>query len=186
VQVAVVGVTDHPEDYAAGPDTPGVAHAALPRGVPGWLGERVTGLAASTDIVMVTPHWGPNMIDEPVPHVRAAARALVAAGATVVAGHSAHVFHAVEGRVIYDLGDFIDDYIVHPQLRNDLSMLFLLTLDADGPIRLEAVPIALGYSRTDPATGADVAWTCDRFLRLCSRFGTVGRREGGRVVIEWR
>ena len=46
-----------------------------------------------------------------------------AAGATLVAGHSAHVFHGVADRVIYDLGDFIDDYATDPALRNDLGLL---------------------------------------------------------------
>ena len=52
----------------------------------------------------------PNMVGEPVRHVRAAASAFRFAGATLVAGHSAHVFHGVSNRVAYDLGDFIDDY----------------------------------------------------------------------------
>lgn len=186
VDIAVTGVTDHPSDFAAGPDSPGVAYADLPNGVPGWLRDQVATLAASADVVLVTPHWGPNMVASPVPHVRAAAHALVRAGATVVAGHSAHVFHAVEGPVLYDLGDFVDDYAVHPVLRNDLGLLFLLTVDAAGPIRLEAVPIALGYSRTEIARGNDHVWIADRFIRACARFGTEARRSGDRVVIEWR
>ena len=61
-------------------------------------------------------------------------------GATLVAGHSAHVPHGVAGRVLYDLGDFLDDYRVDPRLRNDLGLLFLVTLDGRGPVRLEALP----------------------------------------------
>jgi poly-gamma-glutamate synthesis protein (capsule biosynthesis protein) len=54
--------------------------------------------------------------------VRTAAEALVAAGATLVAGHSAHIFHGVAGRVLFDLGDFLDNYAVDPELRNDLGL----------------------------------------------------------------
>jgi poly-gamma-glutamate capsule biosynthesis protein CapA/YwtB (metallophosphatase superfamily) len=186
VEIAILGVTDHPDDFAAGPQTPGVAYATLPYGLPDWLREQVTGLRATADIVVVTPHWGPNMVPTPVPHVRAAGRALVSAGATVVAGHSAHVFHAVEGPVLYDLGDFIDDYAVQPLLRNDLGLLFLLTVDSAGPIRLEAVPLALDYCRTGPADGEDAGWVCDRFMRACARFGTWGHARDGHIVIEWR
>ena len=85
-----------------------------------------------------------------------------------------------------DLGDFVDDYAVHPVLRNDLGLLFLLTVDAAGPIRLEAVPITLGYSRTEIARGNDHVWIADRFIRACARCGTEARRSGDRVVIEWR
>ena len=80
------------------------------------------------------------MTSAPVRHVRRAADALVDAGATLVAGHSAHVPHGVAGSVLYDLGDFLDDYRVDPRLRNDLGLLFLVTLDARGPVRLEALP----------------------------------------------
>ncbi|HET6814610.1 MAG TPA: CapA family protein, partial [Actinomycetota bacterium] len=110
LRVAVLGVTDHPPDFAAGPDRPGVAFADLRRRVPDWLAEGVG--AADAEVVLVTPHWGPNMTSEPVGHVRRAAAALVDAGATLVAGHSAHVPHGVAGPVLYDLGDFLDDYRV--------------------------------------------------------------------------
>src|SRR3990170_2094058 len=38
-RLAVVGVTDHPEDFAAGPGKAGVAYADLRAGVPEWLTE---------------------------------------------------------------------------------------------------------------------------------------------------
>ena len=41
LRVAVVGVTDHPPDFAAGPDRPGRAIADLGRRVPDWLLERI-------------------------------------------------------------------------------------------------------------------------------------------------
>ncbi|MFL5881071.1 MAG: CapA family protein, partial [Actinomycetota bacterium] len=88
LRVAVLGVTDHPPDFAAGPDRPGVAFADLGRRLPDWLAQAVA--AADAEVVLVTPHWGPNMTSEPVGHVHRAAAALLEAGATLVAGHSAH------------------------------------------------------------------------------------------------
>jgi poly-gamma-glutamate synthesis protein (capsule biosynthesis protein) len=99
LRVAVLGVTDHPADFAAGPGRPGVAFADLAHQVPGWLAELVREAGAEADITLVTPHWGPNMTAAPVRHVRRAAGALVDAGATLVAGHSAHVPHGVAGPV---------------------------------------------------------------------------------------
>src|SRR4029453_10473638 len=95
---------------------------------------------------------------EPIPTVRAAADTLTEAGVTLVAGHSAHVFHGVRGPVLYDLGDFVDDYAVDPHLRNDLGLLFLA---AGGGARLsavEAVPLKLDYCHTRVAVGDDGAW----------------------------
>jgi poly-gamma-glutamate synthesis protein (capsule biosynthesis protein) len=124
------------------------------------------------------------MTPNPVPHVRAAARALVAAGATLVAGHSAHVFHGIEGRVLYDLGDFLDDYAVSPVLRNDLGLLFLVDLDVRGARRIEAVPLKLDYCRTTLASGDDAAWIRDRFRAACAAFGTEVHEQGGRLVVD--
>ena len=132
---------------------------------------------------MVTPHWGPNMQPEPLPAVREAAAALVAAGATLVAGHSAHVFQGVAGRVLYDLGDFLDDYAVDRTLRNDLGLLWLVDVDRDGPRRIEALPLKLDFCRTRQATGDDATWIARRFTSLCARLGTEVRNEGGRLVI---
>jgi poly-gamma-glutamate capsule biosynthesis protein CapA/YwtB (metallophosphatase superfamily) len=184
LRVAVVGATDHPPDFAAGPDRPGVAFADLARQVPDWLLESVR--AADAEVVLVTPHWGPNMTSGPVRHVRRAADALVDAGATLVAGHSAHVPHGVAGPVLYDLGDFLDDYRVDPRLRNDLGLLFLVTLDGGGPIRLEALPLKLEYCHTRLATGEDAAWMRHRFRAACAALGTTVEEAAGRLLISWR
>jgi poly-gamma-glutamate synthesis protein (capsule biosynthesis protein) len=184
LRVAVLGVTDHPADFAAGPDRPGVAFADLARQVPDWLLQTVR--EADAEVMLVTPHWGPNMTSAPVRHVRRAANALVEAGATLVAGHSAHVPHGVAGPVLYDLGDFLDDYRVDPQLRNDLGLLFLVTLDGRGPVRLEALPLKLEYCHTRLATGEDAAWMRRRFRAACAALDTTVEEEAGRLLINWR
>jgi poly-gamma-glutamate synthesis protein (capsule biosynthesis protein) len=184
LRLGVVGVTDHPADYAAGPDTPGVAYAELGLQLPRWL--RTTVATLEADAVLVSPHWGPNMTDRPRPHIRAAAARLVAAGATVVAGHSAHVFHGIEGPVLYDLGDFVDDYATHPSLRNDLGLFFLLTLDGTGPVRLEALPLKLDYCHTRVAEGEDAARIRRRFVRACGSFGVEVSESRERLIVDWR
>jgi poly-gamma-glutamate synthesis protein (capsule biosynthesis protein) len=151
--------------------------------VPDWLAEGVG--AADAEVVLVTPHWGPNMTSEPVGHVRRAAAALVDAGATLVAGHSAHVPHGVAGPVLYDLGDFLDDYRVDPRLRNDLGLLFLVTLDGHGPVRLEALPLKLDFCHTRLATGEDAAWTRRRFRSACTALGTTVEEEADRLTVSW-
>ncbi|HXF56048.1 MAG TPA: CapA family protein [Actinomycetota bacterium] len=185
-RLAVLGVTDHPDDFAAGEGRPGVAYADLWNEVPAWLTDAVAKARAEADAVLVTPHWGPNMVPSPVPHVREAARALVGAGATLVAGHSAHVFHGVDGPVLYDLGDFLDDYAVDPVLRNDLGLLWLVDLDEHGPVRLEAVPLFLDFCFTTLARGPDEAWIRRRFRQACAEFGTQVAEERGRLVVRWR
>jgi poly-gamma-glutamate capsule biosynthesis protein CapA/YwtB (metallophosphatase superfamily) len=177
-RLAVLGCADHPREYAAGLATPGIAYGL------DWVAGAVAGVAA--DAVLVTPHWGPNMTTEPLPRIRRAAAALRAAGATLVAGHSAHVFHGVENRILYDLGDFLDDYAVDRELRNDLGLLFLVELDRAGPVRLEAVPLELEFCHTRLAAGDDAKWIRDRFTAACRRLGTEVHAEEGRLVVSLR
>src|SRR6266545_1602813 len=148
-RLAVLGCADHPAEYEAGTATPGIAHGLE------WLPDAIA--QADADATVVTPHWGPNMVAAPLSRIRRAASRLRAAGATLVAGHSAHVFHGVGPGILYDLGDFLDDYAVGPVLRNDLGLLFLVRLDERGPRRLEAVPLELGYCHTRLAAPAPPA-----------------------------
>jgi poly-gamma-glutamate capsule biosynthesis protein CapA/YwtB (metallophosphatase superfamily) len=192
VRVAVIGLADHPGDFAAADDRPGIAFAALRRGLAEWVGDVVGSAAAQAEIVLVTPHWGPNMTARPVRHVRGAAEDLVETQATLVAGHSAHVFHGVEVLarserplpVLFDLGDFVDDYAVDPHLRNDLGLLWIVTFD-DGhaPIRVEAVPLALDYCHTRLAVDDERAWIRDRLTRACREMGTEVTESDGRLVV---
>jgi poly-gamma-glutamate capsule biosynthesis protein CapA/YwtB (metallophosphatase superfamily) len=181
--LGVLGCSDHPADFAAAPDAPGIAYADLQRDLE-WLPDAIAGL--DVDAVLVTPHWGPNMTPEPLPYVRQAAAGLREAGATLIAGHSAHVFHGVQPGILYDLGDFIDDYAVNPALRNDLGLLFLVTLDRQGPVRLEAIPLKLEYCHTRLADGDEAAWIRHRFRLSCALLGTEVSEDDGRLVVDWR
>jgi poly-gamma-glutamate capsule biosynthesis protein CapA/YwtB (metallophosphatase superfamily) len=178
VRLAVIALSDHPEGDAAREDRPGIAYADLRRELADWLTP-----FPDADIVLVTPHWGPNMKAEPRDYIRRAAQELLATGATLVAGHSAHVFHGVAPRVLYDLGDFIDDYRVDPGLRNDLGLLFLVDLDGD---RLEAIPLKLEFTHTRLARGDETEWIRHRFVTACAAFGTDVAEEDGRLVARWR
>jgi poly-gamma-glutamate capsule biosynthesis protein CapA/YwtB (metallophosphatase superfamily) len=175
----IVAFSDHEAGFAARTDQPGIAYADIRGGLPGWLLE-------SAARALVCPHWGPNMTPAPLPYVRAAARSLCDAGANLVAGTSAHVPQGVEGRVLYDLGDFIDDYAVNPRLRNDLGLLFLVDLEEDGPQRIEAVPLRLEYAHTRLARGEEAEWIQRRFRAACAALGTEPREEAGRLVVTRR
>lgn len=179
--VDVIGVTDHPEEYAAARDRPGVAYADLGVATPGWLLETID--ASEAEVVLVTPHWGPNMTATPRRYVRRAAAELAEAGAGLIAGHSAHVFQGVEGPTLYDLGDFIDDYAVDPVLRNDLGMLFVVTEDGGYISKIEGLPLTLDYCYTRPAGGDDLRWVVRRFRDACAEFGTEVDEVNGRVIV---
>jgi poly-gamma-glutamate capsule biosynthesis protein CapA/YwtB (metallophosphatase superfamily) len=181
-ELTVLACSDHPSDFAATAGRPGIAYADLPGGVPEWLLAAVSGAAADGP-VLVSPHWGPNMTAEPPRYVRSAAGKLLDAGASLIAGHSAHVFHGVRGGALFDLGDFVDDYAVDPRLRNDLGLLFLVTIEDRAAVAVEGVPLALDYCHTRLAKGEDAAWVRRRFSHACGALGTESSESGGRVVV---
>ena len=174
-RVGLVAVSDHPPEFAAGPQSPGIAYADLRQGVPDWLGAELERLASDCELVVAFPHWGPNMTSEPAGWQRRAAESMQEAGADLVAGHSAHVFHGAgwgeRGPLLFDLGDALDDYAVDARLRNDLGVLALWR-PGDPAAELELVGLALDYCHTRLAEGEDAQWIARRLERACGSLGT--------------
>lgn len=183
-RVGVLALADHPVEYAAGETHFGIAYAPLRTGVPDWLLEAVAGLRERCELAIVLVHWGPNMAVRPAKWQRQVAATLVDAGASIVAGHSAHVFHGVaweQGHpILYDLGDVLDDYITDPNLRNDLGVLAIW----DGGMTLELVGLALEYCHTRLASGPEADWIATRLSRSCAELGSeIERVESNRFVV---
>jgi poly-gamma-glutamate synthesis protein (capsule biosynthesis protein) len=173
-RLGLLAATDHPAEYAAGGETPGVAFADLRSEFPAWIRAELSRLRDEADLVLAFPHWGPNMATEPARWQRERARELIAAGADLVAGHSAHVFHGVgmagERPVLFDLGDALDDYRVDRRRRNDLGLLALWSPEAEREIEL--VGLTLGYCETGLARGKDADWIAARLQKACAALDT--------------
>ena len=176
--VGILALADHPSEYAARRGQWGTAYADLAHELPAWAREELERLAHRADLVIAFPHWGPNMAPSPSRRRRRRAAEMLAAGATIVAGHSSHVFHGIERHgerlAIYDLGGAVDDYAVDPVLRNDRGLLALWR--PDGEPELELVGLALEYARTDCAHGEAANWIADRLSRACAELGTAIER----------
>jgi poly-gamma-glutamate synthesis protein (capsule biosynthesis protein) len=123
------------------------------------------------------------MNDRPSEAFRDFARAVVEAGVDVFWGHSAHVVQGVEiwrGKpILYDCGDFVDDYAVDPELRNDLGALFRLRIREPAVESLDIVPVKIDDMQVNRAGGGERSWFVSRFRRLCREMGTeVTERDG--------
>jgi poly-gamma-glutamate capsule biosynthesis protein CapA/YwtB (metallophosphatase superfamily) len=185
LRLGVVSVSDHPPEYAAQEGHWGISYADLSRGAPDWLLAELARLGKSCDATLAFLHWGPNMRASPAAWQRQLGQQLLEAGADVVAGHSAHVFHGVgwstEGLLLYDLGDALDDYAIDKVLRNDLGVIAIWT---PGASELELVGLHLDYCRTELARGEHAEWIATRLDRACRELATrVERTEEGRFRI---
>jgi poly-gamma-glutamate synthesis protein (capsule biosynthesis protein) len=189
--VALVAFTDNEPPFAAGPDKPGTNY--LPVSTEPAVLRRVeetiaAAREAGAETVVFSNHWGPNMVRRPPDAFRRFARAVVDLGADVYYGHSAHVFQGVEvyhGKpILYDTGDFIDDYAVDPRLRNDRSFLFHVSMEDGDLRRLELHPVSLPYARVEHATGAEREAILGRMVGLSAEMGTALDRREDRLVLE--
>jgi poly-gamma-glutamate capsule biosynthesis protein CapA/YwtB (metallophosphatase superfamily) len=186
LRLGVLALSDHPAEYAATADSPGIAYAPLSKAVPDWAALELARLREEADVVVAFPHWGPNMTVRPSPPQRRCASDFLDAGADIVVGHSAHVFHGVErhggGLALYDLGGAVDDYAVDRQLRNDLGVLALWRPGAAPEVEL--VGLRLDFCRTTLAEGPDAAWIHARLEHACGELGSrVERTEAGRFAV---
>ena len=175
--VAFIAFTDNQPDWAAGSQMPGIHYVPIDS-----VDSRTTDLLdlvrqtkAGVQLLVVSAHWGSNWGSNVPSGHRQLAHALIDAGADVVFGHSAHIFRGIEiyerRPIIYSAGDFVDDYAVDPDERNDQSFIFLLQAGADGPEGLRLYPTTIGRMQTRLADRSARA-IAERMQRLSARLGT--------------
>lgn len=136
----------------------------------------IENLKLKTDFLIVSIHWGPNMQERPRPFVVDFAHAMIEHGANVVHGHSAHILQGIEcyrsNLILYDTGDFVDDYAVDPELRNDLAAFFLLTVDGMHVTHLKCIPTRIFHYQVNQARDEDCRWVTSRLQKLSAEFDT--------------
>ena len=190
-RVALLAFTDNEPPFAAGIDRPGTNY--LPVSLRPDVLRRVESAVSNVrgmgaDMVVFSNHWGPNMVQRPKGIFRQFAHAVIDLGVDIYYGHSAHVFQGVEiyrGKpILYDTGDFIDDYAVNRRLRNDWSFLFRVSVEEGRIRRLDLIAVKLSYARVDLATGGEREMILNRMEHLSAEMGTVFARREGALVLE--
>lgn len=178
-RVAVISLTDNEPAFASGDHRPGVNYVDLKRknASEAFLGQAVgEAKAAGADLIILSAHLGPNMVERPSRRVRDFSLLAADLGVHIFHGHSAHAFQGIEvrtGRVIlHDTGDFIDDYMADPVMRNDWSFLYLVDCDFLGPFRVRMLAVQLSLAQVDLAAPPEAASIHDRMVRLCGDFET--------------
>lgn len=190
-RVALVAFTDNEPPFAAAEGKPGTNYLPVSL-APEVLARAETAIEAAREAgartVVFSNHWGPNMVERPPEIFRRFARAVIERGADLYYGHSAHVFQGVEvyrGKpILYDTGDFLDDYAVDERLRNDRSFLFRVSLESGELRRLELFPVSLSYASVALAGGVERAEILARMERLSAELGTGFERRADRLVLE--
>lgn len=194
LRVAMIAATDNEPGWAAREDRPGVHWLNFGAGRHAALGavERGTAAAraAGAEVVILSLHWGPNMVPRPPAAFREFARRAIERGVDILHGHSAHIFQGagVHRRrpILYDAGDALDDYAVDPNLRNDQSLVFVVEVDAAGPRELTMIPIRLRYAEVGLARGRDLEEILSRMKARSTELGTRVERLDGSLRVDLR
>lgn len=74
--------------------------------------------------------------------------------------------------ILYDSGDFIDDYAIDEYYRNDLSFIFLLDIEGAAPKSIELVPVRIHDFQASIALLSDAKLVIKRMVERCDRLGT--------------
>jgi poly-gamma-glutamate synthesis protein (capsule biosynthesis protein) len=190
-RVALLSCTDNQPDFAATAQHPGTNYLevslreeALARIANAIAEARAQG----ANLVVFSNHWGANFVERPSSMFRGFARRVIELGADIYYGHSAHICQGIEihhGKaILYDTGNFIDDYAVHPLLRNDRSCLFKVMFDQKKLCRIEMLPVSLSVAHVALARGAEFEAICTRMEMLSAEFGTKLMRRDDRLAWE--
>jgi poly-gamma-glutamate capsule biosynthesis protein CapA/YwtB (metallophosphatase superfamily) len=222
-KIHVFSATDHPKDWAVVPTfhlidysdasrrhLKNVLTAAWPSSAADGSGipkpaanANASGAEAEAPpaLKIFSVHWGPNYAWQPADEIRALAHFVIdECGVDIVHGHSAHHVQGVErykGKaIIYGCGDFVDDYALNEEYRNDLGAVWRVVVSENyrgdqagqggggGGLRLDRLDIF--PSRIDrfqasllDADDEDHGWVRKTVGRLSRELGTSVRPELG-------
>lgn len=189
MKIGFISITNTVPAFRAKTDRPGTNYWKIRTDQPTLdrLGGQVSSLReAGADLVILSIHWGPNYRWWPPKQSQAFARRAIDLGVDIVHGHSAHVLQAVEfhgrGVILYDTGDYVDDFIVVPPARSDFSFLFLIEAGPGQTPKLRMVPARLTLARVDRAQGREADVIRQAMIRRCRDFAVDIREEDGDLI----
>jgi len=180
-RVAVVALTDNEPEWEATMTKPGINYVTYSeRGLAEPHRSRLAQIISSTrrqsDLVIVSAHVGPNW-GAPSRAMQALAHDLIEMGADLYWGHSNHTPQGIElykGKtILYATGDFIDDYMVDRDERNDLSFLFVLEREMNGMTRVRLYPTRIEDFGVRLANEQEWQFLKRTMQAKCRAFGTM-------------
>lgn len=155
---------------------------------------------ARPSLKIFSVHWGPNYCWHPADKIRSLAHFLIdECEVDIVHGHSSHHVQGVEvyrgGVIIYGCGDFVDDYALSMEFRNDLSAVWRVIVKekerGKGLVldRLEIFPTRVEKFRAMllDKGDRDHTWVTERIEELSADLGTrvkEGLGEQGQIVVD--
>ncbi len=179
-RIAVVALTDNEPEWEATQTKPGVSYVAygdcgLKEPYRSRLTEALLSARRQADLVIVSAHVGPNW-GAPSRLMQGLARDLIDMGADLYWGHSNHTPQGIElyqdKAILYSTGDYVDDYWVDKDERNDLSFLFMLEVEGWRIVRVRLYPTCIEDLGVRLANERERQFLFRTMEGKCKAFGT--------------
>lgn len=193
IKFSVLSYADYPEEWSATGTKPGLNYTpvTLDKEYFSRIKESIIQARQQADFVIFSIHWGPNMRQYPTKDFIEFAHAVIDAGVDIFHGHSAHIFQPIEiykGKpIFYDCGDFVDDYAVDPDLRNDYTLLYFVIINTKTKRieKIELIPCFIhSYKcQVNLADGETFKEITDKVKNLCEFFNTKIKLSGKKLII---
>lgn len=202
IKIGLISLTDNQPEWEANPNSPGVNYIPLTLEESKYsnrLENSILEAKKQSDLVIVSSHVGSHFRNMPSTEYMNFAHKIIDCGADIYWGHSNHIPQGIEivkkennkKIILYDCGDFIDDYAIDPNYRNDLSFIFLLNFHPENNFKsnnnsnnqsnmilknciIELIPTKISNFRVNsiPLTDEDIDLIINRMAERCSCLGT--------------
>jgi len=204
IRIGLISLTDNEPEWEAKDDLAGINYIPTTLASDRYyyrVQNEIENAKKQSDLVIVSSHVGPHFRETPSTKYVNFAHKIIDFGADIYWGHSNHMPQGIElykhnnntKIILYDCGDFIDDYAIDSNYRNDLSFIFLLHFLMDknynlpknnknsnnGNILLqnsmiELIPTKISnfMVNTIPVDDKDIELIIKRMAKKCLFFGT--------------
>jgi hypothetical protein len=204
IRIGIISLTDNEPEWEAKDDLAGINYIPATLDPDRYyyrLQNYIEQAKTQSDLVIVSSHIGPHFRETPSVKYVNFAHKIIDFGADIYWGHSNHMPQGIElykhnnnnKIILYDCGDFIDDYAIDSNYRNDLSFIFLLHFLIDKNSKLsknnntnnsgnillqnsmiELIPTKISnfMVNTIPADDNDADLIIKRMAKTCSFLGT--------------
>lgn len=216
ITIGVISLTDNEPQWEAKWNSAGINYIPITLDSEQYynrLKNCIEKVRKQSDLVIVSSHIGPHFREKPSGKYINFAHTVVEFGADIYWGHSNHMPQGIEiyryhndkdnnnsynnkKIIMYDCGDFIDDYAIDSNYRNDLSFIFLLHVNIDKKIYklrnnnnnannnkenillrngiIELIPIKINNFRVNTISfdDSDADLIIERMYKRCTNLGT--------------
>jgi poly-gamma-glutamate capsule biosynthesis protein CapA/YwtB (metallophosphatase superfamily) len=165
VKIAVLSLADHYDSWKATDTESGIWYVNIKEKYWSHVFDMVKKVKCVADIIILSIHHGSNWVNQVPSITKEFFHELIDHGVDVVVGHSSHHILPVEeynnGFIFYSLGDFIDDYAIDKNYRNDLGMIAQIIIKNKKIDKANIIPTKINSMQVFVAKPRDQKWITD-------------------------